>query len=117
MTANRQVGQWGEDAALAYLRGFGYSLLERNFRCRSGEVDLIMQDGREIVFVEVKTRRSLRYGAPQEAVGWSKQQKVRTLAQYYLQKNGLSDIDTRFDVVAIMLSAGGHSIEHLQGVF
>ena len=77
---NKAVGGLGEDFAVYYLESCGYRIIERNFRCRLGEIDLIAQDGKTLVFVEVKTRRSRRYGSPQEAVTTAKQAKLRTVA-------------------------------------
>ena len=84
MTRLRQdTGIRGEQIALDFLLGLGYQLVAKNWRCRSGEIDLIMMDGNIMVFVEVKARRGSGYGLPQEAVGSKKQAKIRRLAQYY----------------------------------
>lgn len=117
MASARSVGLRGEELALSFLSGLGYHLLEKNYRCRLGEIDLIMKDGRNLVFIEVKTRRSTRYGAPQEAVGPLKQAKIRKLARFYLMTKGIEEEQVRFDVVAIRFGEGKHQIEHLKGVF
>ena len=119
MTRLRQdTGIKGEQIALSFLLGLGYVLVARNWRCRSGEIDLIMMDGSIMVFVEVKARHGTGYGLPQEAVGGRKQMKIRRLAQYYLMLANRSEQDLRFDVVAITFSASQKPlIVHLLGVF
>ncbi|HHW92182.1 MAG TPA: YraN family protein [Firmicutes bacterium] len=103
----KEIGQLGEEMALRYLRRQGYRILERNFRCRLGEIDLIAREKEELVFIEVKTRTSTRFGLPQEAVNWEKQRRLSRLAQFYLVSRGLAGINCRFDVVAILLTDGG----------
>ncbi|AFV11257.1 endonuclease [Thermacetogenium phaeum DSM 12270] len=117
MGSARSVGLRGEELALSFLSRLGYHLLEKNYRCRLGEIDLIMKDGQNLVFIEVKTRRSDSYGAPQEAVGPLKQAKIRKLARYYLMTKGIREQQVRFDVVAIRFGGGKYHIEHLKGVF
>jgi len=80
----------------------GYSILDRNWRCRDGELDLVVRRGRELVFVEVKARRTSRFGLPAEAVTPAKQQRLRRLAVRYLQDTGTRGGRLRFDVVAIL---------------
>jgi putative endonuclease len=119
MTRLRQeTGIRGEQVALSFLLGLGYVLVERNWRCRSGEIDLIMMDGDTMVIVEVKARRGTSYGLPQEAVGSKKRAKIRRLTQYYLLVANRQEQDLRFDVVAITFAGDQEPlIEHLQGVF
>ncbi|HKM40245.1 MAG TPA: YraN family protein, partial [bacterium] len=83
---NKTVGKQGEEFAQRYLARLGYRIIERNFSCPIGEIDLIAQDGNTLVFIEVKTRSSLRFGLPEEAVTRTKQQKLRNVASYYLQR-------------------------------
>ena len=97
----RAVGLEGERIASAFLEKRGYKILERNYRCRRGEVDLIARDGRVVVFVEVKARTSDRYGDPELAVDLRKQRKISIAALDYLVRNDLMDADARFDVVVI----------------
>ncbi|MBC5823921.1 MAG: YraN family protein [Candidatus Eremiobacteraeota bacterium] len=113
----RTAGSEGERAAEAFLRERGYHVLERNFRCRSGEVDLIALDGGTLVFVEVKTRRSLKRGAPIEAVTPLKQARVRKAAQEYLAYSGQVFGRIRFDVIAVMKAARSNEITHLKSAF
>lgn len=113
-----ELGLRGEELALAYLRDRGYTLVERNFRCRLGEVDLILKDGCELVFVEVKTRSSHLFGMPKEAVTPAKQARIRRLAQYYLLTRGRMDLTPRFDVVGVDLARRERPvIEHLVAAF
>jgi putative endonuclease len=108
----------GEQIALSFLLGLGYQLVARNWRCRSGEIDLIMMDGTVMVFVEVKTRMGTAYGLPQEAVNSRKQSKIRRLAQFFMTVANRREQELRFDVVAITsLGEREPLIEHLQGVF
>lgn len=83
---NRQLGTLGEDIAAHMIMERGYTILERNFRCKYGEIDIIATDGELIIFVEVKTRRTKRFGLPEEAVGQIKQNRLRQLAALYLEK-------------------------------
>ena len=98
----RQVGNAYETLAAEYLRGQGYEILERNFTCRGGEIDLIAREGEYLVFVEVKYRVGADYGFPSEAVTRGKQQKIIRAARYYMMKHGYGlDTACRFDVVAV----------------
>nr|WP_024295349.1 MULTISPECIES: YraN family protein [Lachnospiraceae] len=103
MKNHREVGNEFEDAAAAYLEKNGYVILERNYRDRLGEIDIIAKNGIELVFVEVKYRRTLEKGDPAEAVHLLKQRKIRNAAKGYLYRHRLGeDIPCRFDVVAIL---------------
>lgn len=96
------TGRRGEDAALQWLLARGLRLRERNFRCRRGEIDLVMQDRDCIVFVEVRFRRGGRYGSPAETVDGRKRRRLLIAAQYYLQaRPDARDAPARFDVVAL----------------
>ncbi len=99
--AKQVLGQEGERVAERYLQKKGYKLVERNYRCPAGEVDLIVLDRRVIVFVEVKTRTGNRFGSPLEAVQPRKQHKMIRAAQFFLAQKGLHQRDARFDVVGI----------------
>ena len=109
--STRKLGLYGEDLACKYLQAKGYVILERNFRCRRfGDIDIVASKPGVLSFIEVKTRRSSRYGKPAEAVNLAKQRKIYRVAQYYLQMRGLaSRIPVlSFDVVEIIIegSAG-----------
>lgn len=111
------LGSGGERAAADFLIARGYHILERNFRCRGGEVDLIALDGGVLVFVEVKVRRTLSRGAPIEAVTAVKQARVRRAAQEYLTFCGRVFQRIRFDVMSVMKTARNTDITHLKAAF
>lgn len=98
------VAKIGESLAVKHLKARGYRILAQNYRARRGEIDLIARDGEFIVFVEVKTRRSLKFGLPQAAVTLQKQRQISKVALAYLQAQNLLDAPCRFDVIAIHLS-------------
>lgn len=99
-----QKGKEGESLAAEFLVNKGCRLVERNFRCTVGEIDLIVRDGGTLVFVEVKSRHGLRYGLPQEAVSTAKQRRLTRLAHWYIQDRRLEGLPARFDVVAVTWS-------------
>lgn len=110
----------GEDAAAAFLRARGWTLLARNFRTRHGELDIVADDGRALVFVEVKARRSVRAGLPQEAVDRDKRGRVRRMAEAYLLRATAAarNRPVRFDVLAVYLRGdGAPRVEHIQDAF
>ncbi len=111
--ARRALGASGEDAVAAWYESHGYEVVERNWRCRSGELDLILRRGRTFVFCEVKTRSSDAFGAPVEAVNRSKQVRLRHLAARWLEDAPLRPTDIRFDVASVL--AG--EIEVVEGAF
>ena len=98
------IAKIGESLAAKHLKAQGCKILEQNYRARRGEIDLIVQDGEFTVFVEVKTRRSLKFGLPQAAVTWQKQKQISKVALAYLQSRNRLDAPCRFDVIAIHLS-------------
>jgi len=106
MADRYSLGARGEAAAARYLEGLGFRVVERNYRCKIGEIDLICTRGKLLVFVEVKARRSCAYGAPQEAVDGRKARQIRRVAAWYLTqgariKRFYDDFDIRFDVVEV----------------
>jgi putative endonuclease len=103
----RQLGNAGEELAARALGARGMQIIARQFRCQSGEIDLIAHDGPTLVFVEVKTRRGNRYGTPAEAVTARKQQKLIASAEVYLQMHALEDVDWRIDVVTVEMDTAG----------
>ena len=116
---NQAVGASGEQIAANYLISQGYRILERNFRSRGGEVDIVAKDRQGcIAFVEVKTRRSLAYGLPQLAVTQRKQHQISKGALAWLSKNRLHGCSARFDVIAVLLHDGAmHELEHIVNAF
>lgn len=113
----KKLGAAGEELAARHLENQGYQILARNYRTPLGELDLVARHQGYLVFVEVKTRRSSRFGTPQEAVHLTKQEKLRTLAAYYLEQQGCQDAYVRFDVVAVRLTAAGADLEVIQQAF
>ncbi|HNR04830.1 MAG TPA: YraN family protein [Bacillota bacterium] len=103
MGSNKILGAFGENKACEYLEECGYRVLERNFACRTGEIDIIALEGEIIAFIEVKTRSSERYGLPAEAISRNKQNKLVTAALYYMQRNGYQNRMCRFDVMEIII--------------
>ena len=102
MQNRRQIGTEEEALAAEFLESRGYRIVERNFRCRLGEIDLIARDGSVLVFIEVKYRKTGAYGDPAEAVNYRKQQKICKTADYYRMLRRIPDNQScRFDVVAI----------------
>jgi putative endonuclease len=115
---NTSLGPIGESIAATFLKGAGFTIVERNFRCVCGEVDIIARDGRTIVFVEVKCRNNDRYGPPQLAVTPFKQRQISKAALVWLSKRRLYDAEARFDVVAIVVhDAELPQIEHIRNAF
>ncbi|MGH3106620.1 MAG: YraN family protein [Rubrobacteraceae bacterium] len=113
----RSAGTWGEELALRYLTQKGYELVERNYRTRFGEIDLILRYGNTIVFTEVKLRRGTGFGSPLDAVTARKQAAIRSLAERYLAQKE-PDFDTvRFDVVGILVREGTPRLIHVPDAF
>ena len=106
----RALARAGEDAAVEALRRRGYRVLARNVRLRRGELDVVAEQGGDLVFVEVKARRSDTYGTPAEAVGFRKQRALVQLAAGYLARRRLTDRACRFDVVEVRLDAAGRPV-------
>ena len=116
----RQTGSQGEEIAANFLIARGYRILERNFSCRGGKIDIIAREPGSgfLVFVEVKTRRGLSYGVPQLAVTLFKQRQISKAALTWLSKKRLLDSNARFDVIAILLHTdGNHAVEHIRNAF
>ncbi len=103
MYNNRSLGAYGEKATIDYLESRGYKILEKNYRCRLGEIDIIAADGDTIAFVEVKTRRSAKFGQPSDSVNYTKQMKIIKTALFYITKRRLTDWMSRFDVVEVLI--------------
>ena len=117
MTGKRQtLGRRGEELACSFLVKKGYRILARNYRTRSGEIDIIARDGAVLVFVEVKTRNSERFGHPFEAVTFHKQQQMIKVAREYICYNASPEQEARFDVVGIVCGADNR-IELIQNAF
>lgn len=106
----KELGRRGEDAASRFLYRRGYDILERNWTCAFGEVDIIARDGSALVFVEVKTRTGIEKGFPSEAVGSKKRDRYEKIALAYLSDHGEDDISVRFDVVSIVAIAADRAL-------
>lgn len=118
MARNVELGAFGEELAVGHLQERGMVVLERNWRCRHGEVDVIAESGDAVVFVEVKTRTGSGYGTPAEAVTHTKQARIRRLAALWLREQPRGWHTVRFDVVAVLLAPGCEpELTHLEGVF
>lgn len=116
-TSPQAKGRAGEDVALKFLRGQGLHLIARNYRCRYGEIDLVMEDGRTVVFVEVRLRANKRYGGAAASVDRRKQLRLRTTAARFLQERRLLDRPARFDVAALSPGQGQLAVEWIKGAF
>ena len=116
-TARQLLGRYGEDRACDYLLGLGYQILERNWRCRIGEIDIIAQDRDRFVFVEVKTRSADGFGHPFEAITPQKVARLRQLIAAWCENRQTSGIKVRLDAVSVLLRGGRVHIEHLKQVF
>lgn len=117
MAAKDVLGQAGEQAAVNYLEGCGFRILDRNWRCADGEIDIVAVERHTFVVCEVKTRSGTRYGTPLEAVGRVKRQRLRRLAAGWLSAHGVRFDQIRIDVVGLLRDgADGFTIEHVRGV-
>ena len=117
MASNTDLGAYGQKIAEDYLTANGFNIIERNFRCQSGEIDIIASDGGYISFIEVKYRRSLAHGYPREAVGYYKQRHIRQVALYYIMTKQLKNQDFRFDVLEIIDLANNPEITLIKNAF
>lgn len=115
------LGRWGESVAADYLRRKRYRLVAANFRCRGGEIDLIVEDHSYIVFVEVKLRKSARFAQAREFVNHRKQERLKQTALLYLSQHGETSKQPRFDVIEIYAPQGlqtkNPEIHHLEDAF
>jgi len=103
MTDRKALGNRGEDAAAAYLERIGFTIVDRNWRAKAGEIDIVALDGSTLVLCEVKTRKTVRAGTPEEAVTPAKQRRYKRLAEAYIQAAGVEPETTRFDVISILV--------------
>ncbi|MGM9540447.1 YraN family protein [Anaerovibrio sp.] len=115
---SKELGRRGEALAAQYLATHGCSIVEQNYRCPAGEIDIIARCGELVIFAEVKTRRSGRFGRPGAAVDSFKQQKIIRSAGWYIRGKGLEGSRFRFDVLEVMRTpAGQMSVNHIRGAF
>lgn len=120
MNKKQQLGHYGENLACKYLKLHNYNIVERNFSCRQGEIDIIAYDTNknELVFIEVKTRTNFNYGIPSEAVTRQKQAHIKGCIQYYLYINKIDNVFVRIDVIEIVYSRKEekYKLNHLERV-
>lgn len=102
---NKDIGNYGENAAVEYLKSLNYEIIERNFRCKIGEIDIIAKQGTTLCFVEVKTRHETTFGFPAEAVNSRKQFKIYKTSEFYIIKNKILNLNFRFDVIEVLLNS------------
>ena len=117
---NQILGRFGEEKAADCLISEGYRILQRNFRCRQGEIDIIAEKSGMIVFAEVKLRKNSSFGYASEFVSSSKQRRIRITAEYYLSLSGKTDCCSRFDVIEVYApegTAGNMTINHIEDAF
>ena len=117
LNKRQQFGKESESLAVRYLKKNGYKILEQNYRTRLGEIDIIAKKKKTIVFVEVKSRKSIRYGNPKWAVTPQKQRKISMVALQYLKSIRQTDARARFDVVAIISNRDEPQIEIVKNAF
>ena len=122
MRTKDAVGRFGEQVAVEYLERAGLRILERNWRCRDGELDIVARDGDVVVFCEVKARSGVGFGVPAEAVTPAKSRRIRLLAARWLAERRADGAaqgcaDVRFDVVGVLRGRDGVAVEHVRGAF
>jgi putative endonuclease len=115
--ARRAIGAYGEDVAVRHLTGLGMVLLERNWRCADGEVDILLRDGATLVVCEVKTRTSLVAGTPHEAITDAKLDRLRRMGERWVLERGIRPDGIRIDLVAVLRPARGPAVvDHVRGL-
>lgn len=115
--ATKNLGNTGEILAAKFLENHGYKIIEKNFRIRSAEIDIIAEKGGVVVFVEVKTRSNIRKGTPAEAVNIRKQKKIIEAASVFLQDENYCDCACRFDVIEIISAGKFFEVNHIENAF
>ena len=115
--SSKEAGDQGEALAAKHLRRAGYRIIERNYRCGLGEIDIVARQGRCLVFVEVKARRGTGFGSPLDAVDRRKRAKLARLAHAYLAEHRLTEVSVRFDVVGVRLDVEPVEVEVVANAF
>ena len=116
MAEHNETGKKGEDLAADFLQNEGFQILERNWKNRFEEIDIIALENELLVIVEVKTRSSLAFGKPEESVGLRKQRLLVNAAEAYIKKYN-SDRETRFDIISVVTNGTGANIQHIRHAF
>ena len=114
MYERHETGRIGEDISVKYLEQIGYTIIERNFECKQGEIDIIAKDKNEYVFIEVKTRSSVSYGKPKEAVDTTKKKHIYRSAEYYVYLKHLENEPVRIDVIEVYKKQGKFTVHHIK---
>lgn len=117
MAQKQVLGKYGEDLAAQYLNDRGYKIVDRNWRCTIGEIDLVALHHGRYVFVEVKTRSGTGYGHPFEAITANKVSRMRKLVAEWCITNQKSGVNVRLDAIAVLITGGRVAVEHLKQVF
>ena len=117
MDRRQSLGKLGEELACEELQRRGYAIVDRRFRTRCGELDIVARDGHVLVFVEVKARSGGGFGSPFDAVTWQKRRRLSAMAESYLCHKRLSGVACRFDVVSILQTGSVHTVELVRGAF
>ena len=118
MTNARHIlGRYGEQAATDFIATLGYELLDRNWHHALGELDIVAKDGRQVVFIEVKTRNGRGFGHPFEAITAAKMARLRQLGAAWLAAKQLGSVPVRMDAISVLVDSGRVHIEHLKSVF
>jgi putative endonuclease len=117
MDARPALGRRGEDLAVSVFRRLGFEIVQRNYRCRHGEIDVVARRGRVLVFCEVKTRNTDTWGVPAEAVDFRKQSRLRRLAAQWLAEHGVGRVQVRFDVVSVIVRPDRSEVTHIPDAF
>jgi len=113
-----ELGKSGEDIAIEYLKNKKYKIIDKGFRFLRGEIDIIACDGETLVFVEVKTRRSTGFSQPEESVTPAKRKQLRRVAQGYLLRKHIQDVECRFDVISLTFDElEGYMVNHITDAF
>ena len=119
MQINKILGDFGEEKACQYLLKNSYEIVERNFSCKQGEIDIIAKDlcKNELVFVEVKTRSNFHYGRPVDSVTVQKMRHLRSASKYYIYKEKLFNALIRFDIIEIFVKNSSFTVNHIKQIF
>lgn len=118
MYQSHVIGKIGEEIAVKYLENIGYEIIQRNYSCKLGEIDIIAKYKEELIIIEVKTRTSNLYGLPAEAVNDIKQKHIFKVVQYYLMKNKIEDTYIRIDVIEVYLNKNKtYKLNHIKQAF
>ncbi len=115
--SSHKLGKTGEKASLRFLENKNFRIVEQGFRFYKGEIDIIAYDHKTLVFLEVKTRRSHKFGFPEDALTTSKQNQLRKVALGYCTLHKIQDVECRFDVLSLTYEKKGHSISHIKNAF